>query len=164
LENRLIKLQIALMREIDKYGEKITERYVPADWEKLHMASSARLAYMMALERGVDPELAACACAVHDFGRIVTGKQPGHAEAGYEPVKDFLKKLGDMFTPEEQEIIALATKNHSKKSVVGTLYEEIVKDADVVDCYQYGIPFEREEQKKRYEEWLKRVTGSSGAE
>ncbi|NLL38827.1 MAG: HD domain-containing protein [Clostridiales bacterium] len=159
LESRLLKLQIALMREIDKYGEMIPDRYASADWEKLHMASSARLAYMMALERGVNPELAACACAVHDYGRIVTGKQPGHAEAGYEPVKSFLKSLGDLFTPEEQEIIALATKNHSKKSVVGTPYDEIVKDADVVDCYQYGIPFERDEQKKRYEEWLKKVAG-----
>jgi uncharacterized protein len=37
----------------------------------------------MALERDVDPEMAACACAVHDYGRIVTGKQAGHAEAGY---------------------------------------------------------------------------------
>lgn len=161
MENRLLKLQIALIREIDKYGEMVPDRYASPDWEKLHMASSSRLAYMMALERGVDPELAACACAGHDYGRIITGKQPGHAEAGYEPVKSFLKGLGELFTPEEQEIIALAAKNHSKKSVVGTPYEEIVKDADVVDCYQYGIAFEREEQKKRYEEWLKRVTGSA---
>lgn len=151
MENRLLKLQIALMREIDKYAEMIPERDASPDWEKLHMASSARLAYMMALERGEDAELAACACSIHDFGRIVTGKQAGHAEQGYEPVKSFLKGLGELFSPGEQEIMALATKNHSLKSVVGTPIEEIVKDSDVVDCFQYGIAFEREEQRIRYD-------------
>lgn len=154
LENRLFKLQVALLREIDRYAELVPERYGDPDWEKLHMAGSARLAWMLAMKRGVDPELAACACAVHDYGRIVTGKQEDHAEAGFEPIKSFLRGLGDLFSPEEQEIIALAAKNHSSKSVVGTPIEEIVKDADVIDCYQYGLPFERAEQKERYEKWL----------
>jgi hypothetical protein len=37
-------------------------------------------------------------------------------------------------------MLALAVKNHSSKSVTGTPVEEIVKDADVVDCYMSGIP------------------------
>jgi uncharacterized protein len=45
-------------------------------------------------------------------------------------------------------------KNHSKKSEIGSPIEEIVKDADVIDFYQYGFGFEREEQKLRYEKML----------
>ena len=118
------------------------------------MASSARLAWEMALERkNADPEIAACAAAVHDFGRILTGRQKGHAEAGYEPVRVFLKESG-LFTEEETEIIARAVKNHSSKTETGTAVEEIVKDADVVDCYQYGYPFDRPEKETRYRAWL----------
>ena len=110
---------------------------------------------MLAEERGVDPILAAAACAVHDYGRIITGRQEGHAEAGYLPVQEFLKKLEPkLFTDDEIAQIALAVKNHSKKGEVGTKLEEIVKDADVLDFYQYGYNMARKEQQDRLESLL----------
>lgn len=126
---RLLRLQSRLLKEIDKY-----EKLVPQ-------------------ARGVDPELASCACAVHDYGRIITGKQKDHAEAGYLPVKGFLRDTG-LFTEEEIETIALAVKNHSRKSEIGTPIEEIAKDTDVIDFYQYGFCFDREDQRLRYERML----------
>lgn len=110
---------------------------------------------MLAEERGVDPILAAAACAVHDYGRIITGRQEGHAEAGYLPVQEFLKNLEPkLFTDDEINQIALAVKNHSKKGEVGTQLEEIVKDADVLDFYQYGYNMARKEQQDRLESLL----------
>ena len=152
--NRLLKLENLLLDVINMQEGKIEDRDETLNWERIHMASSARLAWEMALERkNADPEIAACAAAVHDFGRILTGRQKGHAEAGYEPVRVFLKESG-LFTEEEAEIIARAVKNHSSKTKVGTAVEEIVKDADVVDCYQYGYPFDRPEKETRYRAWL----------
>lgn len=150
---RLLRLQSKLLREIEKYEILVPDRDKFIDWERVHMASCARLGYLMAQARCVDPELAACACAVHDYGRIITGKQKGHAEAGYLPGKEFLKNT-DLFSEEEIEIIAIAIKNHSKKSEIGSPVEEIVKDADVIDFYQYGFGFERDEQRLRYERML----------
>jgi uncharacterized protein len=150
---RLLRLQSQLLREIEKYEKLVPERDKFIDWERVHMASCARLGYLMAESRGVDPELAACACAVHDYGRIITGKQKGHAEAGYLPGTEFLKKTA-LFTENEIEQIAAAIKNHSKKAEAGTPIEEIVKDADVIDFFQYGFGFEREEQRLRYERML----------
>ncbi len=150
---RLLRLQSQLLREIEKYEKLVAERDKFIDWERVHMVSCARLGYLMAEARGVDPELASCACAVHDYGRIITGKQKGHAEAGYLPVKEFLKDTG-LFSEDEIETIALAVKNHSRKSEVGTPIEEIVKDADIIDFHQYGLGFDREEQKLRYEKML----------
>ena len=150
---RLLRLQSMLLKEIDKYERLVPERDKFTDWERVHVASCARLGYLMAQARGVDPELASCACAVHDYGRIITGKQKDHAEAGYLPVKEFLRSAG-LFSDEEIEVIALAVKNHSRKSEVGTSIEEIAKDADVIDFYQYGFGFEREEQRLRYERML----------
>ncbi len=98
------------------------------------------------------PELAACAAAVHDFGRILTGKQKGHAEAGFIPVQHFLRDTG-LFTEQEIAEIAEAVKKHSLKTEIGTPLEEVVKDADVIDCYQYGYPFDRPEKEERYKKW-----------
>ncbi len=150
---RLLRLQSQLLREIEKYEALVPERDQFIDWERIHMASCARLGYLMAQERGVDPDLASCACAVHDYGRIITGKQEGHAEAGYLPGMEFLRNTG-LFAEEEIDQIGLAIKNHSKKAEVGTPIEEIVKDADVIDFHQYGMGFSREEQKIRYEKML----------
>jgi uncharacterized protein len=150
---RLLRLQSQLLKEIEKYEKLVPERDKFIDWERVHMASCARLGYLMAEARGVDPELAACACTVHDYGRITTGRQKGHAEAGYLPVKEFLKKTA-LFREDEIERIAAAVRNHSRKSEVGTPIEEVVKDADVIDFYQYGFGFERDEQRLRYERML----------
>ena len=65
----------------------------------------------------------------------------------------FLRDTG-LFDDNEILSISNAVKNHSSKTVAGTPIDEIVKDADVIDCYQYGLPFDRPEKKTRYENWL----------
>ena len=152
---KLLRLQSALLKEIDKYEKLVPERDHFIYWERVHIVSCAKIGYMMAEERGVDPVLAAAACACHDYGRIITGKQPGHAEAGFLPVQDFLKKTG-LFDDEEIVQIAVAVKNHSKKEQIGTPLEEIVKDADVLDFNQYGYDVARRSQQDRLETLLGR--------
>lgn len=149
----ILRLQSALLKEIDKYEKLVPERDHFIDWERVHISSCAKIGYMMAEERGVDPILAACACACHDYGRIITGKQSGHAEAGYEPVQEFLRGT-ELFSEDEIQQIAIAVKNHSMKSEIGSPLEEIVKDADVLDFYQYGYEMPRKEQQDRLERLL----------
>ena len=152
---KILRLQRALLKEIDRYEKLVPERDHFIDWERVHITSCAKIGYMMAEQRGVDPILAAAACACHDYGRIITGKQPGHAEAGYEPVQEFLRGT-KLFSEDEIQQIALAVKNHSKKEEVGTPLEEIVKDADVLDFYQYGYDMARKSQQDRLEKMLGR--------
>ena len=131
---KILRLQSALLKEIDKYEKLVPKRSHFIDWERVHITSCAKIGYMLAEERGVDPILAAAACAVHDYGRIITGRQEGHAEAGYLPVQEFLKNLEPkLFTDDEIAQIALAVKNHSKKGEVGTQLEEIVKEYGHLD-------------------------------
>lgn len=146
--NKLFKLQRALLKVIDWYEKEIPERDEPGDWERVHMARSSAIGHDLAMKRGVDPLLAAAACSCHDYGRIITGKQKNHAEVGYEPVKEFLRGL-EIFDEDQIEQIAVAVKNHSKKEEVGTPLEEIVKDADVLDCYRYDISLPRPSQRER---------------
>lgn len=148
--NRVWKITRALHHLIDEYVEQIPdeERDQPADWERIHSASCARLGTMMALERGVDPILAGVACACHDFGRILNGKQKDHAARGFEPVQEFLRGF-EFFTEDEVMQIATAVKNHSSKSLVQDPISEIVKDADLIDFYQFGSAPTRQEQEDR---------------
>ena len=150
--NRSYKLSLMLL-ELISQQEDYSWRDETLDWERIHMASCGRTAWLLALKRGVDPDLAACAAEIHDIGRIVTGKQSDHAAAGGVPAREFLTKCG-LFSDDEIEILVAATVNHSSKTVVGTPIEEIVKDADVIDCYQYGSPFDRPEKEERYKAWL----------
>ena len=151
--NRVMKIQGLLFDEIDRFAKLIPERDASPLYEKVHAVGSGKIGYLLGLQRGLDPDLASIVATCHDYGRIVTGKQEGHAEAGYEPVRKFLAETG-LLSDEEVEIVAKATKNHSRKSEIGTAYEEIAKDADVLDYHQYGYDMPRQEQQDRLDKLL----------
>lgn len=145
--NRALKIQMIYLEEIDKYAD-VEDRDKPLSWEKIHMASCGRIGYMLAMKRGIDPELGAIACAVHDIGRVISGKQKDHGPCGYEPAKEFLEKTG-LVTDEEIEEIAVAVRDHSKKGETGAPLSEIVKDADCLDFHMHGFELPRQEQRDR---------------
>ena len=153
--NRLLAVQTAMLSLIQAQEGSCPDREEPLSWEEIHMVGSARLAWLMAEERGEDPCLAACACSVHDIGRVLTGRQEGHAEAGCQACREFLAPL-DLFSPAELDTISSIVANHSKKDVRGTALEEIIKDADVVDTHLYGNPFPSPFHKERFERWTRR--------
>lgn len=154
--NRSFAIQEKILEKIAEFENNNMERDITLSWEKIHLASCAAVGRILALKRGADPELSAIACSVHDYGRIITGKQQDHARVGYEPLKAFLKESG-YFSKDEIELLATAAQNHSSKKEVGSPIEEIVKDADVFDCYQYGLPLDREEQRMRLKMILEEI-------
>ncbi|MDF2634916.1 MAG: metal-dependent phosphohydrolase sub protein [Pelosinus sp.] len=155
--NRVFKIQEKMLEKILEFENKKVERDISLSWERIHLASCAAVGRILALKRGVDPELSAIACSIHDYGRIITGKQQDHATVGYEPLKLFLRESG-YFTLNEIELLSTAAKNHSNKKEVGSPIEEIVKDADVFDCYQYGLSLDREEQRVRLKIILEEIS------
>lgn len=116
--------------------EQVIERDYPVIWEKIHATSCAQIGRMLAEKRKVDTEIAALACAIHDIGRWVTGRQSDHAPNGEGPARLFLAEGKDTVDTTEQ--IVKAVINHSKKEEIGTPLEELVKDADILDCYWHG--------------------------
>ncbi|KGK89684.1 metal-dependent phosphohydrolase [Desulfosporosinus sp. HMP52] len=121
---------------LDEIGAQTAERDYPILWEKIHATSCAQIGRMLAEKRGVDVEWAALACALHDIGRWFSGRQNEHAPKGEEPVRAFLTQRGE--TKETKELIIKAVINHSKKEEIGSPLEEIVKDADILDCHWHG--------------------------
>ncbi|ATW26070.1 HD domain-containing protein [Candidatus Formimonas warabiya] len=155
---RVFYMQEKMLEKIEELAHQDMERDMPLNWERIHMISCAKAGQILALKRGVDTELAAIACSVHDYGRIVTGRQRNHAQASFEPLKEFLAASG-WFSAREIDEITRTARNHSSKKEIGTPLEEVVKDADVLDCYQFGLPLEREEQRERLGKILQEIKG-----
>ncbi|MBI2843379.1 MAG: metal-dependent phosphohydrolase [Armatimonadetes bacterium] len=118
------------------------------DWEYEHMNESIRYAKMLALRRKIDPDLAACAAAIQNIGRIIGGKTEGHAETGYEPAKRLLTGMG-CFAPDEIEKLASSVRNHSQKETTGTPLDELAKDVDVYARYIQGDEFTSPHEERR---------------
>jgi len=139
---------------LDNLEEQTIDRDYPIIWERIHATSCAQIGRMLAEKRGVDGEQAALACALHDIGRWISGRQYEHAPKGEDPVRRFLaEKKG---TQEAKEQIVQAVINHSKKDEIGIPLEEIVKDADILDCHWYREdimkPFHMDRLKKALED------------
>jgi uncharacterized protein len=151
--NRIFTLQQALLKTIDEHSH-IDRTHAPSlDWEKIHMISCAKVGYLLGMSRGLDADLCACACAVHDFGRILSGSQENHGPYGAGPARTYLDQM-NLFSQDELDMISLAVGNHSRKGEVGSPLEELVKDADLIDYASYGQTFKRQEQIDRYEKLM----------
>lgn len=135
---------IAVFNEIAHLieSQKGTVREHPLEWEYLHASSTAQIGRLLAVKRGLDPEIASIACYLHDIGRIISGKQEGHAANGEMPARKILHQYNIEGTTAEDIIASII--HHSLKEEVGSALEEIVKDADVLDCALYGIIFRTE--------------------
>lgn len=116
------------------------ERDRDLDWEYEHMNDSVKYAKMLALRRKIDPDLAACAVAAQNIGRITTGRTDGHAESGYERSRHLFLALG-CFTPAEVEKLAAAVRSHSHKDRLDSPLDELAKDVDIYVRYVHGEEF-----------------------
>jgi len=104
----------------------------------LHLYGVSEFAAMLAQKRGHDPELAAVAGMLHDFYVYKTNIHEFHAQNGAEAVRPIIRDLG-IFVKEEQKIILCAIFHHSDKNIINDVYDEIVKDADVLQHYYYNV-------------------------
>ncbi|AET68939.1 putative HD superfamily hydrolase [Desulfosporosinus orientis DSM 765] len=142
-----IKEMLRIFNLLDTLEQQGSERDYPIGWEKVHATSCAQIGRMLAEKKGVEIEQAALACALHDIGRWFTGRQQGHAPNGEEHARQFLADITMEKAVKEQ--IVQAVINHSKKDEIGSPLEEIVKDADILDCYWYGDVIEKPFHKAR---------------
>lgn len=136
-KQRLPKVLRAMESLLVEQRQSDLERDRDLDWEYEHMREAIRYAKMLAIRRKLDPELAACALAVQNIGRITSGKTEGHAEAGYTPARRLLVALG-CFTPAEVEQLATSVRNHSRKERTDSALDEMAKDVDTYVRYAQG--------------------------
>ena len=103
----------------------------------VHLYGVAATAALLALKRGMDPELCTAAGMLHDIWAYKSGDPANHAELGAPEAERILRELGD-YTEDEISAICAAIARHSDKRGIHTDLCELLKDADVLQHHLYN--------------------------
>lgn len=103
----------------------------------VHLYGVSNFAVMLARQRELNPDIAAIAGLLHDYYLVKTGIQDFHDQNGAEAVRPILRDMG-IFSVEEQTTILSAIFHHSNQSSIHGEYDEVIKDADVLQRYFYN--------------------------
>lgn len=140
------------MSAVNEYFEKEeNESPKPSLDNLLHTYGVGYLSAAIASSRGLDMELAFIIGILHDIGKLTADAESSesHCVAGERRAKEILTSLNS-FTQEEIEIICQAIRNHANKRVDGTEYDELIKDADVVEkLFTEGKKFRNKRYKRK---------------
>ena len=103
----------------------------------VHLYGVAQACALLALKRGLDAELCTVSGMLHDIWVYKTGDPTDHGRRGAPLAKEILSGLG-CFAEAEIETICEAIAHHSIKDEVHGAYDELLKDADVLQHYLYN--------------------------
>ncbi|GKU25054.1 HD domain-containing protein [Clostridium folliculivorans] len=106
----------------------------------VHLYGVSSNCSILALRRGANAELSAVSGMLHDIYTYKAGDSYEHAKLGSIEARKILNEI-KLFTEEEINIICKSIYNHSNKNDEGGIYEEILKDADVLQHYSYNTGF-----------------------
>ncbi len=104
---------------------------------------------MIAVKRKLNLEIALAIGMLHDISSYITNDPTEHNKYSKIEVEKILSKIG-LFSKEEIEIIKNGIYNHSDKINIHDSYDELIKDADVLQHHFYNstLPvFEHEKQR-----------------
>ena len=122
------------------YIEQLTNTEKRAEsWHvEKHMLVVSNFSPMIALKRGLDPEIATMVAFLHDLHTLLTGNSTNHAKFSSMLAREILTELS-IVTEDEMDTICEAIKNHSTKREIHDPYSEIIKDADVLSHYFQNV-------------------------
>src|SRR5512145_36165 len=105
----------------------------------VHLYGVSAVCVLLAAKRGLDPEICAAMGMLHDiwnYGPEFSAPHPDHARLGIPEAKRILREAG--FSITENEMICTAIGHHSDKAAVHGEFDELLKDADVLQHYLYN--------------------------
>jgi uncharacterized protein len=103
----------------------------------VHLYGVAVTSSLLALKRGLDPEICAVTGMLHDIATYRSGDPTNHAQRGAVEAEEILKETGE-FRPDEINEICDAIARHSAKDQKDGALAELIKDADVLQHYLYN--------------------------
>lgn len=105
----------------------------------VHLYGVSSICALLAIKRGLDPQLCAIAGMLHDIWSYKTGNSIDHALPSAQEAERIIK-AADCFIPEEIALICEAIAHHSAKERRDGEVDELLKDADVMQHYLYNPP------------------------
>jgi uncharacterized protein len=112
----------------------------------VHLYGVAQACTLLALKRGLDAELCTVAGMLHDLWGYKVGDPTDHGRRGELLAREILSGLG-CFAESEMAIICGSIARHRLKDQVHKPYDELLKDADVLQHHVYNTqlkPIEKE--------------------
>ncbi len=102
----------------------------------VHLYGVSQLTALLALRRGLDPEICATAGMLHDISSYRTGDPTDHARRSSLEAAEILADLG-CYRDDEIKQVGHMIACHSDKDQAHDLPAETLKDADVLQHYLY---------------------------
>lgn len=102
-----------------------------------HLHGAAQACALLAMKRQEDMELAIIAGMLHDIYAYARMDRMDHARKGSAMAKEILAKLGG-FSQNEIEKITAAIGHHSEKTITHSAFDEVLKDADVLQRFLHN--------------------------
>jgi len=103
----------------------------------VHLYGVSLTATQLAKRRGMNRELAGIAGMLHDIVSYESGDPTDHAARGAVRAAEILREL-DLFADDEIDAIQSAIASHSDKASRGSAFQELLKDADVIQHHFYN--------------------------
>lgn len=123
----------------------------------VHLYGVSSISSLLGLKRGLNVELCAVAGMLHDIVTYKTGNSFEHSKLGSIEARKILNDA-KCFNEEEINTICKAIYNHSDKHKIDEVYDEVLKDADVLQHYLYNTSLKVfEKDKNRLSILLKEV-------
>jgi HD superfamily phosphodiesterase len=135
MTNRLESLRVEIDRLIIK-NQPYNARYFTS-----HLYGVSEYCALLALRRGLNPELAATSGMLHDIYQVTEGTIEEHAVQGAKVAEKILRSM-KAYNDEEIAVITTAISRHSKKRKFHEPYDEVLKDADVMSHCLYNTDFQ----------------------
>lgn len=131
--------------------DRILQRIPSAEEQKfayIHLYGVSKWAAYLAMKENLSPEIAAVSGMLHDIARYQMNSHD-HAAKGAELAKEILNNT-QLFTADEIKIIIDAIAHHSDKEHIHDVYDELLKNSDVLDHYFYNTkePISSADQKR----------------
>lgn len=122
------QLSSKIIQDLEDHMMMIISQHADSDYELTHYRNVCKYSLELARIRNLKEDRAVVAAILHDIGRLLPNQKKKHAAAGASLAKSILQEQ----SLNEKTItkICNAIRNHSEKSEVGTLYDELLKDAD----------------------------------
>jgi HD superfamily phosphodiesterase len=114
----------------------------------LHLYGVSQTCAFIALKRNQDVELATMAGMLHDLYSYKAMNTENHAEHGAVLARQILEELS-LTTDNETDLICSAIRNHSSKAYTHSAFDEVLKDADVLQHCLYNPLFPVMEHEER---------------
>jgi hypothetical protein len=121
----------------------------------VHLYGVSLTATLLALQRGLDAEHAGVAGMLHDLSTYESGDPTDHGPRSARQAGQILRELGG-FSDAEIEVIQSGISHHSDKAAIHGPFEELMKDADVLQHTLYNPCFDPDPRHRERRERLMR--------